>query len=96
MPLPCRWPRANSFTISSIVPHPVRFRTRDHVEVDQPVQRGRTAPRIAAPAMTMMLIVRGVNVFLSHRVVSEFAPKVSGHILVKPVNAGVGGTATSH
>jgi len=38
-----------------------------------------------------MLIVRGVNVFPSaiREVVSGFAPKVSGHILVKPRKAGV-------
>jgi phenylacetate-CoA ligase len=38
-----------------------------------------------------MLIVRGVNVFPSavREVVSAFAPKVSGHILVKPRAAGV-------
>ena len=38
-----------------------------------------------------MLIVRGVNVFPSaiREVVSGFAPKVSGHILVKPRTTGV-------
>jgi phenylacetate-CoA ligase len=38
-----------------------------------------------------MLIVRGVNVFPSaiREVVSGFAPKVSGHILVKPRATGV-------
>ena len=38
-----------------------------------------------------MLIVRGVNVFPSavREVVSAFAPKVSGHILVKPEAHGV-------
>ena len=38
-----------------------------------------------------MLIVRGVNVFPSaiREVVSAFAPKVSGHIRVKPRAAGV-------
>ena len=38
-----------------------------------------------------MLIVRGVNVFPSavREVVSDFAPAVSGHILVKPRAAGV-------
>ena len=38
-----------------------------------------------------MLIVRGVNVFPSalREVVSEFAPRVSGAILVKPQSAGV-------
>jgi phenylacetate-CoA ligase len=38
-----------------------------------------------------MLIVRGVNVFPSavREVVSTFAPRVSGHILVRPRSAGV-------
>jgi phenylacetate-CoA ligase len=38
-----------------------------------------------------MLIVRGVNVFPSaiREVVAGFMPKVSGHILVKPTQAGV-------
>jgi phenylacetate-CoA ligase len=38
-----------------------------------------------------MLIVRGVNVFPSavREVVSEFAPDVSGHIVVRPRTAGV-------
>jgi len=38
-----------------------------------------------------MLIVRGVNVFPSalREVVSAFAPRVSGHILVKPQVPGV-------
>jgi phenylacetate-CoA ligase len=38
-----------------------------------------------------MLIVRGVNVFPSavREVVSSFAPRVSGHILVRPTATGV-------
>ena len=38
-----------------------------------------------------MLIVRGVNVFPSavREVVGEFAPQVSGHVLVKPRARGV-------
>ena len=38
-----------------------------------------------------MLIIRGVNVFPSavREVVSSFAPRVSGHILVRPTAAGV-------
>ena len=38
-----------------------------------------------------MLIVRGVNVFPSavREVVTGFAPRVSGHILVRPQSAGV-------
>ena len=71
----------------------LRFRTRDHVEIwTSPCKCGRTAPRIRCIGRTDdMLIVRGVNVFPSaiREVVSEFAPKVSGHILVKPANTGV-------
>ena len=71
----------------------LRFRTRDHVEVwTSPCKCGRTAPRIRCIGRTDdMLIVRGVNVFPSavREVVSEFAPKISGHVLVKPMNAGV-------
>ena len=71
----------------------LRFRTRDHVEVwTSPCKCGRTAPRIRCIGRTDdMLIVRGVNVFPSaiREVVSEFVPKVSGLILVKPVHAGV-------
>ena len=71
----------------------LRFRTRDHVEVwTSPCTCGRTAPRIRCIGRTDdMLIVRGVNVFPSaiREVVSAFVPKVSGHILVKPVNAEV-------
>jgi phenylacetate-CoA ligase len=38
-----------------------------------------------------MLIVRGVNVFPSalREVVSDFAPQVSGHVLVRPQAVGV-------
>ncbi|HUQ36128.1 MAG TPA: AMP-binding protein [Aestuariivirga sp.] len=71
----------------------LRFRTRDHVEVwTSPCICGRTAPRIRCIGRTDdMLIVRGVNVFPSaiREVVSEFVPKVSGHILVKPAQLGV-------
>ena len=71
----------------------LRFRTRDHVEIwTSPCECGRTAPRIRCIGRTDdMMIVRGVNVFPSaiREVVSEFAPKVSGYILVKPPNAGV-------
>ena len=66
----------------------LRFRTRDHVEVrTSPCLCGRTAPRIRCVGRTDdMLIVRGVNVFPSaiREVVSEFAPAVTGRILVKP------------
>ncbi|MFL5884893.1 MAG: phenylacetate--CoA ligase family protein [Thermoleophilaceae bacterium] len=73
-------------------PH-LRFRTRDHVRVrTSPCPCGRTAPRIRCIGRTDdMLIVRGVNVFPSavREVVSGFAPRVSGHILVTPQAAGV-------
>jgi phenylacetate-CoA ligase len=38
-----------------------------------------------------MLIVRGVNVFPSaiREVVSEYVPRVSGHVLIRPETAGV-------
>jgi phenylacetate-CoA ligase len=71
----------------------LRFRTRDHVEVrTSPCPCGRTGPRIRCIGRTDdMLIVRGVNVFPSavREVVSEFAPQVSGHVLVKPRKPGV-------
>jgi phenylacetate-CoA ligase len=71
----------------------LRFRTRDHVKVwTSPCKCGRTAPRIRCIGRTDdMLIVRGVNVFPSaiREVVSEFAPRVSGHILVRPGEPGV-------
>ena len=73
-------------------PH-LRFRTRDHVEIwTSACKCGRTAPRVRCIGRTDdMLIVRGVNVFPSaiREVVGEFAPKVSGHILVKPASPGV-------
>jgi phenylacetate-CoA ligase len=72
-------------------PH-LRFRTRDHVEVrTSPCRCGRTGPRIRCIGRTDdMLIVKGVNVFPSavRDVVSAFAPRVSGHILVRPQAAG--------
>ena len=71
----------------------LRFRTRDHVEIwTSPCKCGRTAPRIRCIGRTDdMLIVRGVNVFPSaiREVVSEFAPEVSGNILVRPAQPGV-------
>jgi phenylacetate-CoA ligase len=71
----------------------LRFRTRDHVEVrTSPCPCGRTGPRVRCIGRTDdMLIVRGVNVFPSavRDVVSAFAPRVSGHILVRPRAAGV-------
>jgi phenylacetate-CoA ligase len=71
----------------------LRFRTRDHVRVwTSPCACGRTAPRIRCMGRTDdMLIVRGVNVFPSaiRGVVAEFAPVVSGGILVNPAVSGV-------
>ena len=66
---------------------------RDHVRVrTTPCPCGRAGPRIRCIGRTDdMLIVRGVNVFPSavREVVSDFAPAVSGHILVKPRAEGV-------
>jgi phenylacetate-CoA ligase len=71
----------------------LRFRTRDHVHVKtSPCPCGRTGPRIRCVGRTDdMLIVRGVNVFPSaiREVVGEFAPRVSGRVLVKPEARGV-------
>jgi phenylacetate-CoA ligase len=71
----------------------LRFRTRDHVEVrTSPCPCGRSGPRVRCIGRTDdMLIVRGVNVFPSavREVVSAFAPRVSGHILVRPAAPGV-------
>ena len=71
----------------------LRFRTRDHVEVRMaPCACGRTGPRVRCIGRTDdMLIVRGVNVFPTaiRDVVGAFAPRVSGHILVRPRAAGV-------
>ena len=66
----------------------LRFRTRDHVRVRiSTCPCGRTGPRVRCIGRTDdMLIVRGVNVFPSaiREVVSDFAPRVSGHIRVRP------------
>jgi phenylacetate-CoA ligase len=71
----------------------LRFRTRDHVVVrTSPCSCGRPGPRIRCIGRTDdMLIVRGVNVFPSavREVVNEFAPQVSGQILVRPQAPGV-------
>jgi phenylacetate-CoA ligase len=71
----------------------LRFRTRDHVRIwTSPCRCGRTSPRVRCLGRTDdMLIVRGVNVFPSavREVVSTFAPRVSGHILVRPAAPGV-------
>jgi phenylacetate-CoA ligase len=71
----------------------LRFRTRDHIAVKTTAcPCGRAGLRIRCIGRTDdMLIVRGVNVFPSaiRQVVNEFAPQVSGHILVRPVSHGV-------
>jgi phenylacetate-CoA ligase len=71
----------------------LRFRTRDHVVVrTSPCPCGRTGPRVRCVGRTDdMLVVRGVNVFPSavRDVVGSFAPRVSGHLRVRPTAAGV-------
>ena len=71
----------------------LRFRTRDHVRLRMdPCPCGRTAPRLRCIGRTDdMLIVRGVNVFPSavREIVNEFAPAVTGVILIRPRVAGV-------
>lgn len=71
----------------------LRFRSRDHVEVwSSPCPCGRTSLRMRCIGRTDdMLIVRGVNVFPTavREVVNEFAPAVSGVILIRPTAAGV-------
>ena len=71
----------------------LRFRTRDHVRLSVGVcSCGRTAPRVRCIGRTDdMLIVRGVNVFPSavREVVNEFAPDVTGVIMIRPRAAGV-------
>ncbi|HXW20019.1 MAG TPA: AMP-binding protein, partial [Roseiarcus sp.] len=71
----------------------LRFRTRDHVRLSVGVcSCGRTAPRVRCIGRTDdMLIVRGVNVFPSavREVVNEFAPAVTGVILIRPRASGV-------
>ena len=71
----------------------LRFRTRDHVRLSVGIcSCGRTAPRVRCIGRTDdMLIVRGVNVFPSavREVVNEFAPDVTGVIMIRPRAAGV-------
>jgi phenylacetate-CoA ligase len=71
----------------------LRFRTRDHVVVRmRPCPCGRTGPRVRCIGRTDdMLVVRGVNVFPSavREVVSEFEPRVSGQVRVRPNASGV-------
>jgi phenylacetate-CoA ligase len=72
-------------------PH-LRFRTRDHVEVRMsPCPCGRSGPRIRCIGRTDdMIVVRGVNVFPSavRDIVGEFAPRVSGHVMLRPRDTG--------
>jgi phenylacetate-CoA ligase len=71
----------------------LRFRTRDHVVVGAGrCACGRTAPRVRCIGRTDdMLIVRGVNLFPSavREVVNEFAPDVTGVIMIRPKGASV-------
>jgi phenylacetate-CoA ligase len=71
----------------------LRFRTRDHVRIGMGACAcGRTAPRVRCIGRTDdMLIVRGVNVFPSavREVVNEFAPAVTGIIMIRPRAPGV-------
>ena len=71
----------------------LRFRTRDHVRIGVGLCAcGRTAPRVRCIGRTDdMLIVRGVNVFPSavREVVNEFAPAVTGVIMIRPRAKGV-------
>ena len=71
----------------------LRFRTRDHVRLRVGACAcGRTAPRVRCIGRTDdMLIVRGVNVFPSavREVVNEFAPDVTGVLMIRPTQSGV-------
>jgi phenylacetate-CoA ligase len=71
----------------------LRFRSRDHARVwTGPCACGRTAPRVRCVGRTDdMLIVRGVNLFPTalREVVGQFAPAVSGVILIRPQRRGV-------
>ena len=71
----------------------LRFRTRDHVRMSVgPCPCGRTSPRLRCIGRTDdMLIVRNVNVFPSavREVINEFAPAVTGVILIRPRAQGV-------
>ncbi|MGR3661626.1 MAG: phenylacetate--CoA ligase family protein [Paracoccaceae bacterium] len=70
----------------------LRFRSRDHIRIEvTPCACGRTTPRIRCIGRTDdMLIVRGVNVFPTaiREVVNEFAPDVTGVILITPTATG--------
>jgi phenylacetate-CoA ligase len=71
----------------------LRFRTRDHIHMRMGVcSCGRTSPRTRCVGRTDdMLIVRGVNVFPTalRQTVAEFAPRVTGFVLVEAKVRGV-------
>lgn len=71
----------------------LRFRSRDHVEIwSSPCSCGRKTLRMRCIGRTDdMLILRGVNVFPTavREVVNEFAPAVSGVMLIRPTAPGV-------
>ncbi len=71
----------------------LRFRSRDHVVCQMSSCRcGRTTMRVRCIGRTDdMVIVRGVNLFPSavRAVVAQFAPRVSGAIVVRPLVRGV-------
>ena len=71
----------------------LRFRTRDHVRLGVGLCAcGRTAPRVRCIGRTDdMLIVRGVNLFPTavREIVAEFAPAVTGVIMIRPRAPGV-------
>ncbi len=71
----------------------LRFRSRDHVVAEtSPCVCGRKTMRVRCIGRTDdLLIVRGVNVFPTaiRSVVAQFAPRVSGVILVRPAARGV-------
>lgn len=71
----------------------LRLRSRDRVVVtNRPCGCGRTSVRVRCVGRTDdLLIVRGVNLFPTavRSVVHEFAPQVSGAILIRPRIAGV-------
>lgn len=71
----------------------LRFRSRDNVVCQvSPCRCGRTTMRVRCIGRTDdMVIVRGVNVFPSavRAVVAQFAPRVSGAIVVRPSAVGI-------
>jgi len=71
----------------------LRFRSRDHVVVHTGrCSCGRNTMRVRCVGRTDdLLIVRGVNVFPTaiRSVVAEFAPQVSGALVIRPTKRGV-------